>query len=74
MQKSGLNSTDKDYNMLQRIHSQEAYFAIEALWYNAYREMPPKGYNNLDLINALVADREKGYTLSDVISYIFPTK
>lgn len=57
--------------MLERIHSQESYYALEALWYNAYRTMPPENLNNLDLINALAADKDKGYKLADIISYIF---
>jgi len=60
--------------MLQRIHSQEAYYALEALWYNAYGEMPPKNLNNLDLINALAADKDKGYKLTDIINYTFNEK
>ena len=58
--------------MLKKIHSQEAYYALEALWYNAYGEMPPKNLNNLDLVNALTADKDQGYKLADIISYIFP--
>jgi hypothetical protein len=58
--------------MLKKIHSQEANYALEALWYNAYGEMPPKNLNNLDLVNALAADKDQGYKLADIISYIFP--
>ncbi len=58
--------------MLERIHSQAAYYAFAALWYNAYGEMPPKNLNNLDLVNALAADKERGYKLTDIISYVFP--
>jgi hypothetical protein len=57
--------------MPQQMYAQETYYALEALWYNAYGEMPPKNLNNLDLINALVADTDKGYKLADVISYVF---
>ena len=74
MQKSGLNFTDKDYNMLQQMYTQETYYALEALWYNAYGEMPPKNLNNLDLINALAADTDKGYKLADIINYTFNRK
>jgi hypothetical protein len=60
--------------MLQRIHSQEAYYALEALWCNAYGEMPPKNLNNLDLVNALAADKDQGYRLTDIINYVFNEK
>ena len=60
--------------MLKKIHSQEAYYALEALWYNAYGEMPPKSLNNSDLVNALAADKDQGYKLADIINYIFNEK
>ena len=58
--------------MFDRFNTQEASVAIEALWYNAYFQMPPKGVSNIQLINAMVADKDKGYSLKQVIAYIFP--
>jgi len=59
--------------MLAQLKTQEAYYAIEALWYNAYHSMPPKGVSNIQLINNMVADKKKGYSLKHIISYIIPS-
>ena len=58
--------------MFSQLNTQEASVAIEALWYNAYFQMPPKGMSNIQLVNAMVADKKKGYSLKQVFSYIFP--
>jgi len=58
--------------MLEKLNTQEASVAIEALWYNAYYQMPPKDLSNIQLINSMVADKDKGYSLKQVFSYIFP--
>jgi len=58
--------------MLKLIHAEEVTHALEALYYNAYMTMPPAGVDNVALINQMVADKEKGYSIQDIIRYIFP--
>lgn len=57
---------------LTKLETKEVYYALEALYYNAYMTAPPKGKTNAQLITALAADKVHGYELKDIIAYVWP--